>query len=241
MIIVYGGKSMFKKYFKNYKVVLLICILFTFVVCMKLNLNVEAIEASNIVIIEDKEIFTTEKVDYNIRIPKISGLQDKNLEYNINEIIKNDITSIKKDIEDLSVNDHEYADLNNYDLKNYRCKVDYDIKTGKEIISIVLNIYKFTGGDYEIKEKKSYNIDLKKDKLLSLKDLVRDEECRRLKTQLRKEIHKSKDKYYIEKINSNENFNFYCEGKNVVIYFNMNDIGPYTLGIPQFKIPLKNI
>ncbi|WP_010298385.1 DUF3298 domain-containing protein [Clostridium senegalense] len=43
------------------------------------------------------------------------------------------------------------------------------------------------------------------------------------------------------KINSNENFNFYCEGKNVVIYFNMNDIGPYTLGIPQFKIPLKNI
>ncbi|WP_010298389.1 DUF4163 domain-containing protein [Clostridium senegalense] len=153
---------MFKKYFKNYKVVLLICILFTFVVCMKLNLNVEAIEASNIVIIEDKEIFTTEKVDYNIRIPKISGLQDKNLEYNINEIIKNDITSIKKDIEDLSVNDHEYADLNNYDLKNYRCKVDYDIKTGKEIISIVLNIYKFTGGDYEIKEKKSYNIDLKK-------------------------------------------------------------------------------
>ncbi|GAA0126068.1 DUF3298 and DUF4163 domain-containing protein [Clostridium sp. CTA-19] len=232
---------MFEKYFKNYKIVLLICILFTFIVCVKLDLNVEAIESSNIIVIEDKEIFTTGKVDYNIKSPKLSGLQDKNLEQDINKIIHDDITFIKKDIEALSVDDHEYAELNDYDLKNYRCKMDYDIKTGKEIMSIVLNIYKFTGGNYEIKEKKAYNIDLKKNKLLTLKDLVSDEECRRLKTQLRKEIHKSKDKYYIEKINSNENFNFYCDGKDVVIYFDMNDIGPYTLGIPQFKIPLKSI
>lgn len=195
----------------------------------------------DITILEERENFNIGRVEYDIQKPKIKGLRNKEVEENLNKLISKDIYEIEKELKKESYEDHNFAKEKKLDLKNYKCDIKYDVTTGNGILSIILNIKKFTGGSYEVEELKSYNLDIKNNKLVTLDEILTEKEYKRMKNYLRKKIRDSKEQYYVEKINSKDNFNFYCNDEKIVVYFGMNEIGPYTVGVPKIEIPLDEI
>ena len=96
-----------------------------------------------------------------------------------------------------------------------------------------------------------YNIDKKEDKLVKLSDLFIENSYieifkEEIERQMKLQMNKDKSKvYWIEGekeewdfININENTNYYLSDRgNIVIVFNEYEVGPGSVGTPEFEIP----
>ena len=98
---------------------------------------------------------------------------------------------------------------------------------------------------------KYYNIDKKEDKLVNLSDLfINDKYKEILKKEIERQMELQMNKdinivYWIDGVKKewdfvdiNENTNYYFSNKgNIVIVFNKYEVGPGSMGTPEFEIP----
>ena len=105
-----------------------------------------------------------------------------------------------------------------------------------------MNYYQYTGGAHGLYTWKANTFDLNEKKLLHLDDLFQQEDKYKeiIRTEIVRQIKQNESIYFpdaVEKVTSTKKFHYFLEPDNLVIYFPLYEIAPYSSGIPQFRIP----
>lgn len=200
---------------------------------------------------EDTEFFKS-NISYPILKIKKEYLDntdyDKNIIENINEKISSDILDFANRIKEESKQyKKQYEDVyskldKDYVKYQYEAYSNYAVPYNRNnYLSIPIKTYEFTGGAHGMTYLKSYNYDLSSGKEILFKDLFKEGV----------DYKKIVDEFIISQISKNpniyfegtegfkgisENQNFYIDDEGVVIYFQLYDIAPYYVGIPEFKM-----
>lgn len=185
-----------------------------------------------------------EQMEIDLQEPSIKGFSNQDFEKKINEDINNYINNLKDQFENTLEKDTLFAKEKKYSLPRYEMKSNYVVTYSDEnLLSFTITTNSFTGGDYSTINKKSYNIDLKGEKIVNLQDLFSEGEDFQqvINNKISEDIAKVKTSYYTNKFSGIDyDQQFYMEKDHIVIHFPMNEIAPYTLGAPEFKISFNN-
>lgn len=240
---------------KFISLILLSVLVFSFVVFFNMETHIKDVQASTPTLtlytennkIELKDKITKESnehMEIALNIPYVQGFNNREFEKIINNDITSYINSIKKEFEDILQKDLLYTKTNGFSLPKYEIKSDYIITYSDEnLLSFTITSNSFTGGSYSTLNKKSYNIDLKNSKLLNLQHLFSEDEDFQqvINNKISEDIARDKNKYYSNKFRGIDyDQPFYLEKESIVIHFPMNEITPYVVGVPEFKIPINN-
>lgn len=179
----------------------------------------------------------------DIKIPTLVDGNDEKKINVINNVINNDILPKVNEAEKIS---KEYFGGQGQEKPTFPFEIysRYTISRDDNVlISLYNDYYEYLGGAHGMTTRSSYTIDKEKENLITLKELFiqgypyGDE----INKKIKEEISKNPENYFdsgIEFKGISENQNFYIEGDNLVIYYQLYDIAPYVFGIPEFKIPL---
>lgn len=202
--------------------------------------------------IEEETEFFKSNISYPILKIKKEYLNDANYDSNIIEDINKKISSnvldfnsrIKAESEQYK---KQYEDVysklgKDYMKYQYEAYSNYEIAYNKNnYLSIPIKTYEFTGGAHGMTYLKSYNYDLSSGKEILFKDLFKEGV----------DYKKITDDFITSQINKNPNIyfegqegfkgvsdsqEFYVDEDGIVIYFQLYDIAPYYVGIPEFKM-----
>ncbi|EES92171.1 DUF3298 and DUF4163 domain-containing protein [Clostridium botulinum] len=179
--------------------------------------------------------------DSKLKFPIITGLKDENIEKQVNSMIENDVLKFRNKIKDLAKKNKEKSIKEGYELLPYVAYTDYKVSTIKDdFVSFYIDFYELTGGAHGSTLRKSYNIDLKTGKLLTLNDILKDIPNYKdiINKYIYNEISKKPDIYFVDSFKGiTDNIAFTVEKDALVIYFQQYEIAPYSSGIPEFRIP----
>ncbi len=209
--------------------------------------KIRIIQTDEILANIDTQTLTENNKNINsiINIP-IVMTKNKNIEKNINDKIRNDImefyNSSKNEAKEYNKNFPE-------NTNKFVANVDfYTKKNSDNMLSILLNYYKYSGGAHGYYEYKSYNIDMRSGKFLELEDLFKSNSDYKkvINNEIRRQIeYKAKSDsqyegiYQFERIKDNQKF--YIQDNNLIIYFDLYEIAPYAVGIPEFQVNINII
>ncbi len=187
---------------------------------------------------------TSEIIEIDIKIPRIEGIKDKNLENKINKNFENRALAFKEDVEDLS---KKYENKTNQleNMRKFVCKSNFEVSyNNNNILSVPVIYYQYTGGAHGVYSKKTYNVNLKTGEELFLKDLFKDNfDYKKLIDEgIRNNINEEPKNYFQDSFKGiSDNQDFYITNDSIVVYFQLYEIAPYSAGIPEFKIPFSCI
>ncbi|MCM1992327.1 DUF3298 and DUF4163 domain-containing protein [Oceanirhabdus seepicola] len=198
--------------------------------------------------IKTKEVkYKTNYFKSNLKIPVINELTNTSLKDNINKKFDNQANILKDDIESLAKRYYDEAKKEGLTITPYIVSTDYEVKLNdNNMLSILNAFYEYTGGAHGNYYYNSTTIDLSKDTEVILSSLFKENFD--YKDTIIKKIHKDMDldpESYFKNakslINSISNdTKFYLEEDNLVVYYDLYEIAPYSTGVPEFKIPLKS-
>lgn len=188
----------------------------------------------------DSEKIETDTIKITTQIPRFSGMYCEGLQNELNEKYKTDINKwvedFKKEYGESSVNAEEILTL---DIKQ---SVKYNKNS---FISIVSEIYRFTGGAHGMSAWVSKNIDDSDCKVISLANLFNENEDYKtiLNRQMEKIIEQNANEYQDlwEQPMITDDQGFYIENGDLVIYYAPYELSYYARGFVEFRIPLQNI
>ena len=141
-----------------------------------------------------------------------------------------------------SEEEEDYEDYGYEDMFPYENSLMYTIhKNTEDILSLTFETSVYTGGAHPFGTRQSFTYNVKKNKELTLSDILG-------KTQ------KETDSFVVEKFNEEykdyelwdleeeaPNVSFYVDDFDLVLYFGLYDIGPYAMGFPEVRIPLDEL
>lgn len=245
-------KSMFKRRFSVVAASLLIAST-TFIGGLNLNQafaeNVSGMPVigniAKLLIFTEQEIHS-DIIDADIKIPKVDGLGNKELEKKINEEIYN---RMKTRIKGAEKRAEEYKKAfietggKRKDFRPIKVKVDYDVKSANQDI-LSFNIFQYESLASSYAKTYYYNIDLNNNKIITLKDMLGKKYKEIINKSIKTQIQERKNdpqKSYFEGENGfkgiKDEQKFYInEYKKVVIVFDKYEIAPGYMGQPEFVI-----
>lgn len=203
------------------------------------------IHGENEITVGEKTI--SKSLDYfkeDIKMPQILDGKDEKKINSINNVIANDIMPKAEEAEKTA---KDYFGMEGQEKPTFPFEVYSKYTLGMDsnlFISLYNDYYEYLGGAHGMTTRTSYTVDKGKEKLLTLKELFIDGYSYKdvINKSIKEEIDKNPENYFNSGSDFkgiNENQNFYIEGDNLVIYYQLYDIAPYVFGIPEFKIPLK--
>ncbi|WP_170272193.1 DUF3298 and DUF4163 domain-containing protein [Clostridium tarantellae] len=215
--------------------------------CCVFLLLAEAVYGNDIKVkVFDKELKEkNEYMDINLNIPQVNIDSNISFKDKINKSIYDDIKNWKRDLEYLAKNDKEDFQKSNAPWIPFILNTTYnEAYNNKNILSLVIDYYQYTGGAHGLTTRISYNFYLNEEKKLMLKDIFKDNYDYKdfIDNFIKKEIEKSPKEYFNngKKFTGvKENTDFYISEKELVVYFQLYEIAPYSSGIREFKIPYK--
>ena len=182
----------------------------------------------------------------SIKVPKIEGLDNKDLEYKLNAKFKEDGEKLYKqyleevkELKDSASSEHKSSE------SWYEVKSDND-----KILSIVIYNYQAQGSSNI--SRKFYNIDKKNQTVLTLEGMFKNDDYIKkisdnIKEQMQEQMKKDENKYYWlnDEIIGDENFKaikkdqgFYINNNGeLVICFDKYEVAPGYMGLIEFTIP----
>jgi len=198
--------------------------------------------------IKTKEVkYKTNYFKSNLKIPVITGLSNNSLQNTINKKFDTQSKVLKDDIETLAKRYYDEAKKEGFTITPYIVSTDYEIKLNNEhMISILMAFYEYTGGAHGNYYYNSTTVDLSEDKEVILSSLFKDNFDYKdiIIKKIHNDIELDPESYFknakslINKISNDTKF--YLEEDNLVVYYDLYEISPYSTGIPEFKIPLKS-
>ncbi|RDY24097.1 DUF4163 domain-containing protein [Romboutsia maritimum] len=209
--------------------------------------KIKLVETDSIVANVDTQTITKNDKYINsiINIP-IVMLSEKNIEKLINDKIRSDIMGFyNKSQEEAKQFLGDFPEEENKFIAN----ADFEVKKNSDnMLSIIVNYYKYSGGAHGYYENVSYNIDMRNGKFISLENLFKENSKFKdvINTEIRHQIEEKvkNDKEYegiYQFSGIKDNQKFYIQDENLVIYFDLYDIAPYAAGIPEFPININII
>lgn len=195
--------------------------------------------------ITTKEIISkNEIIDIDLQIPVINNLENEKIQSKINKILYKEAVELKNEIEKMAQNDSEEFKKQGWSFRPYMVNTRYEVSYNKkDILSLSVVYWQYTGGAHGNYNKAAYNFDLKTGKLISLKDLFKEGvKYKEIITQeIKNQMQTEPEKYFIDEIDKLEVISddkpFNIEDEGIVIYYQTYEIAPYSSGIPEFKIP----
>ncbi|MFU0825770.1 DUF3298 and DUF4163 domain-containing protein [Clostridium sp.] len=222
----------------------------TSIPCFNLHMTIPAIETTAIIsnlyssvkIVENKLISKDDLIEINLQIPVLQGLSDLKLQEKINSMFKTDILSFKNEIEEMAKEYSDQAEEHGIPVMPCTAITTYKVTCIKgNLLSLYIDYYQYTGGAHGLTFRKAYNINLTNGNKLTLKDLFKEGTLYKdiINNEINKKIEENKEMYFPSSFKGiSDDQDFYIDGKNLVIFFQLYDIAPYAFGIPEFKIPL---
>jgi hypothetical protein len=203
------------------------------------------IEAGRIEKIEDG--FTI-----NILYPKISGFDAA---AKLNSLIRNKnialIGNIRYLYEDMKQITEEMKKAGEKVYKSDMdifAESDYDYSLNGSILSITMNESTYSGGAHGSYGSESFTVNTKTNEIYTFNSLFNQKS--NFKNVILKKINtmidKEKEAYFedakktLAGRNTND-YQFYFDGSNLVVYFGLYDLRPYAGGISEFSIPVKEL
>lgn len=205
---------------------------------------------------------TTEQEVIDVKIPAIASLSDKNFEEKVNTEIMSKIEAIiNQNQEEAKIVKEEYeiyAKENHIKAKFQPIKytIDYEIKSNRDdILSFeIIQTQESESMHYFYTESYMYNIDLKNNKELTLKDILGDNYKEIANKEITKQIEKMgkeennlfferDDQEYVTEYADDpaviKDYQFYINPRgNLVITFDRYSIAPGYMGKLEFEIKL---
>lgn len=195
-----------------------------------------------IVLVEHKKI--KEKNHIEVYIPRIKDAENKVAQGKINSILSEWSLSSLSDYKTM-IKEDEQDKVPSERIKYYTFLSDYRVTyNNKDIFSIILTGYTFTGGAHGSSWSNSLTANLTTGEIYKLSDLfVKDSDYKEvLDEKIRLQIDKSAEmKDVLDFKGVNENTNFYITKELLVVYFEEYEIGPYYVGKPSFYIFIEDI
>ena len=230
-------------------------LIFIFFIVMTIFLNVnnmvltqESKEVNQKLTVSDLKICEEyEAINIDMVIPVIEGMEDKQVEKKINQLIQEYAFNFK---EELQIGSEEYlrdAKKEGWRIGKYQAFSYYIFHyQSKNILSVSVFYYRYTLGAHGHTLQKAYNLDLQNGKIISLPVLLKDMEDYKeiINQKIKKQIKLNPEKYFDEKIfgkifqTISNDQPFYIIEDGIVIFFGLYEIAPYSSGIRYFKIPL---
>lgn len=181
----------------------------------------------------------------DIKIPQLKSDLFKERVDLINSNIKNDILPKVADAEKTA---KEYFDnTGNVVIPTFPFEIisNYIVNLNNaKLISIYNDYYEYLGGAHGNTIRTSYTVDKQNVRLLILQDLFTKDSNYKdiINKEIVRQINLEPDIYF----NSGKDFkgikynqDYYLNGENLIIYYQLYEIAPYVAGIREFKIPLK--
>ena len=181
----------------------------------------------------------------DIKIPQLKSDLFKERADLINSNIKNDILPKVADAEKTA---KEYFDnTGNVVIPTFPFEIisNYIVNLNNaKLISIYNDYYEYLGGAHGNTIRTSYTGDKQNVRLLILQDLFTKDSNYKdiINKEIVRQINLEPDIYF----NSGKDFkgikdnqDYYLNGENLIIYYQLYEIAPYVAGIREFKIPLK--
>lgn len=195
--------------------------------------------------IQTKEInLKNNLIESSLKFPKITELNNLQLQKSINTHIENDIINFRNKIVELSKEFNTTA-KDQFKPFPYQAFTDYKVLYSKnDILSFYIDYYQYTGGAHGSTTRKCSNLDLKTGKTLTLKDILHKNTNYKniINDEIKKEISKKPNMYFVSDFKGiSDTQCFTINENNLVIYFQQYEIAPYASGIVEFKIPLTKL
>ncbi len=227
-------------------------LIFIFSIVMTIFLNVnnmvltqESKEVNQKLTVSDLKICEEhEAINIDMVIPVIEGMEDKQVEKKINQLIQEYAYNFK---EELQIGSEEYlkgAKKEGWRIGKYQALSCYIVHyQSKNVLSVSVFYYRYTLGAHGHTLQKVYNLNLQNGEIISLPVLLKDMEDYKkiINREIKKQIKLNPQIYFdngeIFKTISDDQ-TFYIIEDRIVIFFGLYEIAPYSSGIRYFKIPL---
>ena len=167
----------------------------------------------------------------NVYYPFVIGLANHQAEAKINSAI---VSTLNKTMIELGFHDSNLIEMVG----------QFEIKTNeRNILSLTLTVYSFTGGAHGMTIVKALNFDVNTGKQYELKDLFKPESdyVTVLSSIIQQKIKDWEIQLLDEFTNIRPDQDFYFADHSLVIYFQLYEITPYVWGFPYFPIPILDI
>ena len=212
--------------------------IYTSIMAQENKLIAQEITISDIVIKEDYEA-----LEVDITIPVIQGLEDRQVEEEINQTIKEDILNYKYRLQTESEEYLQEAKNEGWEIKKYIASAYYIVHYQKNnILSLSVFYYWYSLGAHGCTVQEVYNLNLANGEEIYLQEILKEKKdyLEIINREIKRQIQLNPDAYFddgaVFKSISKEQL-FYLIEDGIVIYFGLYEIAPYSSGIRYFKIP----
>lgn len=185
----------------------------------------------------DTKEYVTDTMSIKAQIPKFSGMPNKEFENSLNDSYETDIEAwideFTAEVDPNIVSEFDLQNCIRYNKNNF--------------ISIVSEIYTFTGGAHGTTSWSAKNIDAAQSKIIELGDLFKEgEDYKTVINRTMLEMAENNKEEYGDLweqpvLSDKQNKDFYIEDKNLVIYYSPYELSYYARGFVEFPIPLENL
>lgn len=222
-----------------------ILLLFTIIVSVSTYATADQTFTVKNSVIKDNE----ELLSINVATPYFEGFQSAD---EINQLIRSLIVDSIGDARLNKKNNKQlYEELVKKGEKpatlNTTLDTYYDYSTNRNILSIYLHTYYYSGGAHPTNWVNSFSINTSTGEIYSFKDLFLENVnvTSVFEDKILAKIEENPESYfegYKKTIkDKNGNFNFYFNGDELVIYFDLYELVPYVYGITYFKFKANDI
>lgn len=180
-----------------------------------------------------------------ISIPVIYGLHEQEIYDQLNSMFYQGITHYEQEVEIIANHVAEEISINPDEL-NYVIEVNFKVNyNAGGLLSLSVLFYQLVGGIQEMSFMETVNIDLTTGRVIEFNDLfASDKEKSALIEAINYQIANSSGDFYVRQID--ESYldliqSFYLLNNQIVVYFDLNDLGPQSIGIPQFSLELNKL
>ena len=183
-------------------------------------------------------------MSWDMEIPQVEGLKSNKIEKKINKQLSGDIIRFKEELHKEAKKSYKESKGSKYPFRPYDVKTVYDVRyLDKDVLSLTVDKYQYTGGAHGMTFRTAYNYDLCTGKELGYQDIFKDypDYKKVIVDRITEAILKNPEDYFSDAVDTVEKFTddqpFYITDEGIVVYYGLYEIAPYAAGIREFLIP----
>lgn len=200
-------------------------------------------------VIEIRIFETTKDTSVYIRIsyPQIIKMNNKKIQDNINSFLKSEFLKSLEEYKEFVKDIELLVGLNNY--PKYYFETSFRTAyISNEFISLILDNIEYTGGAHPNHFSQGYNINLSNGSMLKLSDIIEKDLFQELSTNYQEKLLKQFSTkslldvgFFVDKIQLNEEQDFYVKPDSLVIQFDPYEIATYATGSIEVELMFAEI
>ena len=176
-------------------------------------------------------------IEVDINIPVLKDTGNQLFVEKINSLFRNELTDFAHHLYQEAENQYEELEEDDMSFFPHWAKSHLNIYSKGNYLSIVIIYDQYTGGAHGLHWYNNYNIDIERNKIVELTDLLEKENYRKIILENINEQLETKEGYFVSQVNNFNQDNFYITEEGIIIYYPLYEIAPYAEGISEFLIP----